>query len=212
MKLKLETTYRDVFKACVLKRRKVEVMSKRKSRNNKEQIVKYESNNFSQEKMIEIQAEAYYRALKRIETEKSKTDEQKPEKKKYKWYENVLFVLNVLFWPWRINKKFNVSNRIYDNILVLFVSGVLKLVGGLMWLFGMFAIIYEIYQLIIEGIMEEIVNVSPVVIFSLFLGSTFVLAGEEFGKETDSNKIYAYSSCIIALISCVLSIIAMIGL
>lgn len=39
--------------------------------------------------MIEIQAEAYYRALKRIETEKTKTNEQKSEKKKYKWYENI---------------------------------------------------------------------------------------------------------------------------
>lgn len=42
--------------------------------------------------MIEIQAEAYYRALKRIEDEKAKADEQKPERRKYKWYEEVLFV------------------------------------------------------------------------------------------------------------------------
>lgn len=79
-------------------------MSKRKSKN-KEQILKYESSNISQEKMIEIQAEAYYRALKRIEAEKTKDDEQKHEKKKYKWYENILFVVNVLFWPWKINNK-----------------------------------------------------------------------------------------------------------
>lgn len=187
-------------------------MSRRKSKNKKEQIKQYETKNISQEKMIEIQAEAYYRAIMRIEAEKTKVVEQKLETKKYKWYENILFVLNVLFWPWKINKKFRVSNRIYDSILVLFVCGVLKFVGGFMWLFGIFAIIYEIYQMVTVGIIEEIINVNPVVIFSLFLGSTFVLAGEAFSKETDSNKIYAYSASIIALISCVASILAMIGI
>ena len=185
-------------------------MSKRKSKKNKEQIVKYEYSNISQEKMIEIQAEAYYRALKRIEAEETKADEQKHEKKRYKWYENILFVVNVLFWPWKINKKFNVSNRICDSILVLSVSGVLQFAGGCMWVFGIFAIIYEIYQMVIMGIIDEIINVGLIVIFSLFLGSTFVLAGKEFGKETDSNKIYAYSASIIALISCVVGIIAII--
>lgn len=48
--------------------------------------------------MIEIQAEAYYRVLKRIEDEKVKEDEQKLEKKKYKWYENIFFILNVCLW------------------------------------------------------------------------------------------------------------------
>lgn len=36
--------------------------------------------------MIDIQTEAYYRALKRIEDEKAKINGQKLEKRKYKWY------------------------------------------------------------------------------------------------------------------------------
>ena len=56
-------------------------MSRRKTKKQKQQIVKYESSNISQEQMIEIQAEAYYRALKRIEDEKAKADDQKLEKK-----------------------------------------------------------------------------------------------------------------------------------
>jgi cation transport ATPase len=116
-------------------------MNKRKSKKNKERIIQYETINISQEKMIEIQAEAYYKALKRIEGEKANADKQRIEKKKDKWYENVLFVLNVLFCPWIINKKFNVSNQIYDSILVLVVSGVLCFTGGFMWFFGLCAIV-----------------------------------------------------------------------
>lgn len=184
----------------------------RKKPKNQEQRIKCDSNIFSREKIIEIQAEAYYRALKRIEAEKSKSVEPKSEKKKCKWYENVLFVLNVFFWPWTINKKFCVNNRFYDSILVLFVSGALQIIGGLMWLFGIVAIIYELCLLATVGFAEEMVNNCFVVMFSLFLGSTFVLAGKEFGKETDSSRIYAYSASIIALISCIVSIIVMIGI
>ena len=80
-------------------------MSKRKRKIDKRQIIRYETNNMNNEEIINIQAEAYYRALKRIEDEKAKADETKKEKKRYKWYENVLFVLNVYFFPWKVNKK-----------------------------------------------------------------------------------------------------------
>lgn len=46
-------------------------------------------------------------------------------------------------------------------------------------------------------------------ILSLTLGSIFILAGSAFSKEIDSNKIYAYSASVIALISCMISIIAL---
>lgn len=41
--------------------------------------------------------------------------------------------------------------------------------------------------------------------------SIFILAGGAFEKETDSNKIYAYSASIIALVSCIVSILALLG-
>lgn len=178
---------------------------------NKTLVVEYTSNSISQEQIIEMQAEAYYRALKRIEDEKARADEKNPEKKKYKWYQNVLFILNVLFWPWRISKIFNISNRLYDSVLVLFVSGIMQIIGGFMWSFGIFLVAYVIYQTVTSGVMGDIVYGSPFLISFLLLGSTFVLAGEEFGKETDSNKIYAYSASIMTLISCVVGIITMIG-
>ena len=52
-------------------------MSRRKTKKQNQQLIKYESNNMSQEQMIEIQTEAYYRALKRIEDEKAKIDAAK---------------------------------------------------------------------------------------------------------------------------------------
>ena len=187
-------------------------MSRRKAKKQKQQIVKYESSNISQEQMIEIQAEAYYRALKRIEDEKAKEDEQKPERRKYKWYEEVLFCINVFFWPWKISKRFSVSNKIYDSIPVMFVSGVLRLVGGFLWLAGLVGLGAEVYSLIISKIINNYLITCSMSLVLLSLGSIFILAGGAFEKETDSNKIYAYSASIIALVSCIVSIIALVGM
>jgi hypothetical protein len=187
-------------------------MSRRKTKKQKQHIVKYESNNISQEQMIEIQAEAYYRALKRIEDEKSKEDEQKPEIPKKKWHERILFFLNVCLWPWKINKRFNVSNRIYDSIPVMFVSFVLRLTGGIMWLVGMVGLVTAVYNLIVYRVFKDIVGVGPFSLVILLFGAIFILAADAFEKETDSNKIYAYSASIIALVSCIISIIALVGM
>lgn len=186
-------------------------MKKRKRKKNKEQVVRYECPSIPQERMIEIQAEAYYRALKRIENEKNLEEAKKPEKK-YKWYEDVFFVLNVLFWPWKINKRFSINNRLHDSILVLFVSGVLKYAGGIMWLSAIWKIVYGVWRAVKMRAIAEIIKDSPVIVFMLFIGSAFVLASETFKKETDSNKIYAYSGSIIALIGCVISIISLFGM
>lgn len=116
-----------------------------------------------------------------------------------------MFVINVVFWPWKINKKFHVGNGIYDSLLVLFVALVLYFSGFIMWLAGIIIILYTIAKLGIDGI-----NIFLWSLISMLIGSTFILAGKEFSKETDSNKIYAYSASIIALISCVIGVISMI--
>lgn len=187
-------------------------MSRRKPKKQNQQIIKYESNNMSQEQMIEIQAEAYYRALKRIENEKAKADEQKSEKQKNKWYVKILFFLNVCLWPWKMNKRFSVSDRIYDSIPVMFVAFVLRLAGGNMWFVGMVSLVMTIYNLIVHRLFKNIIGVGPISFVMLLLGAIFILAADAFEKETDSNKIYAYSASIIALVSCIVSIIALVDM
>lgn len=184
-------------------------MHKRNKKNSQKQTVKYEYSNISQDNMIEIQSEAFYRALKKIEQEKFDKDQSIAEKNKDEWYIKILFVLNVLFCPWKINKRFNINKRIYDSILVLFVSMALEFIGAAMWLFGIFSIIYESYQMTIVGISNVLITASIIGILSVLLGSTFILASNEFSKEMDSNKIYAFSACVIALISCAVSIVSL---
>ena len=178
-------------------------MGKRKSKKNKE-IVQYESSNLSQEKMIEIQAEAYYRVIKRIESEKE-IENKHTEVRKYKWYENILFVINALLWPWKIHKNFQLKDNIYDNVLVVFISIIMQILGAVLWLFGIIIILSIFF---INN--NDIITTVAFAIFSLTFGSMFILAGGQFSEEKDSNRIYAYSSCMLALVGCIIAIVAII--
>lgn len=97
-----------------------------KKKRNKE--IPRESDFISEERMIEIQAEAYYRAIKRIKDgEKNNNINSVGDtyKKKYKWYEKILFILNIFLFPWITNKRFVLSDKIYDSVLVLVVSAIM---------------------------------------------------------------------------------------
>lgn len=47
-----------------------------------------------------------------------------------------------------------------------------------------------------------------IVIYCLFFASVIIISAKQFSNEKDSNKIYAVSSIIIALISCIISTVA----
>ena len=177
---------------------------KEKRSQKKDQIIKYDSNRLSQEQMIEIQTEAYYRAIKRIESEKeNKYNEGKMnEERKYKWYEKILFALNIWICPWKIYKKFHLKDNIYDSVLVVFISSMIQIGGGLLWVLGMAIILRAIFV----G-NSDILTIIATGMMLLTFGSVFILAGDQFGKEKDSSKIYAYSSCMLAIAGCIIAII-----
>lgn len=57
---------------------------------------------------------------------------------------------------------------------------------------------------ILAGYLES-KGIGVIVIYCLFLASVIIISAKQFSNEKDSNKIYAFSSIIIALISCIIS-------
>lgn len=185
-------------------------MSKKRNKK-KTKVVIYNSLDISEEQVIEIQAEAYYRALKRIEKDNEKEineNENNLPKKKKKWYIVLLNLLNIIFFPFMLNKNIKDKNKgFYDATLVILISLILHYIGIFVWLLGVGIII-----VIVSAFSYSIfINILFIILglFIILLGSTFYVAGNEFEKETDSNKIYAYSASILALISCVVGVIAL---
>ena len=77
-----------------------------------------QKDDLTKEELIDIYAEAYYKALKRIENESRSENEPEHKVKDYKKYEWVQYFLNVLFFPWRIRKKFKLKDNIYDKFYI----------------------------------------------------------------------------------------------
>ncbi len=187
-------------------------MSKQKNtkRKNVNQIIKCENQNITKEQMIEIQSEAYYRALKRIETEKER--EINVEQKTYKWYETFFFFLNFCLFPWKMNKRFNIKNHAYDSIPIMFVGGFLYICGATMWLSGLLGLLYQIGSMFTHGFSLKAISIALCLYAVMIFGSVFILSGKAFEKETDSNRIYAYSAIIIALFGVVISLLTLLGI
>ncbi len=187
-------------------------MGKRNTRKKKTEILKYDCSCISEKQMIEIQAEVYYRALKKIEQDKLALKEPETEKEKHtknSLCNNICFLSNVMFFPWKISKKFQLKNHAYDNLLVLCVSGILQTIGTFVWIMGVITCLWGVSESIKKGSFSAIITMILVGLSVISIGSMAILSGREFSKETDSNKIYAYSASIIALFSCVISIIAL---
>ena len=156
---------------------------------------------FSEEKWIELQAEAYYRAIKRVEEEKKKVNIKKTSEK---WYEKIMILINVIVFPWLIWGRRKINAHVYDGVLVIPISMLLMYGGTFFWLGGVGAIITMFCKK-----MENSFSVWMISALMIFVGSLMVVSGKTFGKEEDSMKIYAYSASIIALVSCIVSIVAL---
>lgn len=163
--------------------------------------------------MTQAIVKAYEIIEEKRKFEETKCKEQKDIDKKNgneKWYIKVLFMLNVLFFPWKINKRFTINNQIYDSILVFAISLVLVLIGMVVWIIELCVIVYEIICLCQSAVFGAFVGMLVLGIVLMLLGSLFILASDEFSKVSDSNKIYAYSASVIALISCVVAVLSLI--
>lgn len=170
--------------------------------------------NSLKEQIINIHAEAYYKAMRRFDDEQ-KLEEQKSSnqddasEKTEKCNSKGWFMLNIILFPWTTHRNFAVNNKIYDSILVMFVSFVLALVGTILWGMGLLVAGYGVFILFKDVSILGTAVMCPLGLVILMFGSLFILASNEFSKVTDSNKIYAYSASVIALISCVVAILTL---
>ena len=165
------------------------------------------------EELISIYEEAHYRAMKRLIDEQNKDKIEENNKEVLidrKRYEEVFYILNILFWPWKISKKFHINNQVYDGILVFFVSFILEVSGGIIWCGGIIKAFGSIIAQVQKGLYIQIIESLSLGVLIMVFGSLFFISGKEFSKVTDSNKIYAYSSSLISLISCLVALVALV--
>lgn len=80
-----------------------------------------------------------------------------------------------------------------------------------MWGLGIKEIICTTFGLINRTKLESIILNIVVAIYNLIFGSIITISAKTFSEESDTNKIYAFSSVIIALAGCIISVIALVA-
>lgn len=159
-------------------------------------------------RMIRIQSQAYYEAMKKYNAE-NETEDVVKENNRESLGERILFGLNLFFWPWKINKKFRINKKIYDDILVLIITAIFTTSGGLLWGAGILTTLVSLVKLIQNSIsFYTMLGFLGITTLMIGFGSVFIVAGNEFSKVTDSNKIYAYSASVLAVVSCIVAILS----
>lgn len=187
-------------------------MSRRKKprRNNieKKEICAYQKCNFSKEEMIEIYSEAYYRAAKRLEAENNSKEEDNTAKTKAGVINKILYFANIIFFPFHIRKCFKGKGKYADSIIVVVLSWLFMLVGISLWL-GSWVCIILVFADTNKNLVQKSYEIL-IYIFLIFFGAIFYQAEREISNEQDSYKLYAYTSCLMAIISVIIAIVALI--
>ena len=171
------------------------------------------------ENLIEIQAEAYYRALKRIDKENHSLEEsvainQKEQRTKK---QALLVILKLIFIPRKLSAELKSSN-FADNFLSLLASIIIGIIGAGLRLCAMLLLIVGAWKLHIDCIATNAdtsmwIAALDYFAFSILLaliGSFFTITGKELSEMKDTEKLYAYTSGImgvLALIAAVISIL-----
>ena len=156
-----------------------------------------------EEKWICMQAEAYYRALKRIEAQKEIKNPESSVQLTRK--EQILYIINFFFFPFKIFGKVKLKKEIYNLSIVFATSFIMELVGTAAWLGGLCGIPY----LILKGELPFDIAIIAMGILLIFIGSMLIIGVRSFEKEEDSNKIYAFTASFLALASLCVSIVTL---
>lgn len=187
-------------------------MSKRKRLRRKDiekkEIYTYQGCNFSKEEMIEIYSEAYYRAAKRLEAENSAKKEDNATKTKRSVMDKLLYFANIIFFPFHIHKRFKGKGKYADSIIVMVLAWLFMFVGISLWLSSWICIIRVLVDTN-KNLFQKCYEIM-LYIFLIFFGTIFYQAEKEISNEQDSYKLYAYTSSLMAIISVIIAIVALV--
>lgn len=170
------------------------------------------------ERYIDYHAEAYYRALKRIEEEKETSIAEEPyvAHETRTTIQTVKLFLKLVFFPKRLASELK-TQKFADTFLNFIVSGTLSFTGICLRATALVVVLSGLWGLrenyagMTHGIVSWLMAFDfllVAMVLALF-GSLFKIAGKELSELDNPERLYAYSSGIMAALAV---IIAMVGL
>lgn len=186
-------------------------MGKKRKKNKKEKNKSETYNAFSRKELIDIHAEAYYKALKKIEAEKEATvvEESKPIKSNGMVIKRML---RVFIAPFSVKIGVSNENDITNSVFSFISSFVISVIGYCLWSGGIFCLICLLWYYFNNFNVEMLWKIGIIIlglVDAIVLGAMFIVAGKELDREKDGTKIMVYAANTLALVGVVIAIISL---
>lgn len=186
----------------------------KKSTKKQKEVMKEQKNTkgstLSKTELVEIQTEAVYMALKKLENERKEENNKNVPKEGIKWSKMLLQILCIIFLPWTsFTRRRKGAIKIYDAAIIGVSYLIHFVVGGFSYLCGLMLIISIFYcNLFADGWM--IVIIAFLLAISLFgFGGLIIWISSELIDETDISKIYTYANTVITILAFIVASISL---
>lgn len=185
---------------------------------NKRHLYKRNRHFQNKEKYINYHAEAYYRALKRIEEERqtSVTEEICVKQEKRSTMQTIRLFLKLVFRPNSLASELK-AQKFSDTFLNFIVSGTLSFTGVCLRVAALIVLLSGIWGLrenyagMTHGIVSWLMALDfllVAMVLALF-GSLFKIAGKELSEMDNPERLYAYSSGIMAALAVIIAVVGL---
>lgn len=189
---------------------------KKRTANKQSQIMDEQSivisKDIPNEKLVEIIGEAVYNAMIRFEANKMQKEKQEKKgviKSMRELLVSIFYAIRMVAFPFALPKKYKIRKNAYGLALAAFISLALELMGLLGWGTGIAILISCFVTFIRSGQALSGFEILLAIVL-LAWGTILWISGKSFASEENSEHIYSYSACIIAIISCLLSFLALV--
>ena len=146
----------------------------------------------------------------KINNSKNLEDNRKPEEAedsesiKNDTFSNIKYCLKFFICPWSINKSLKKNNSLIEDVITWFVSCILEIIGSVGWLFSIIGIGWTIYICYCRKSSDYIILLG-IFFLTLLVSVLLIVLGMRFSEEKDVEKIYLFSSTIMAILSFVVA-------
>jgi len=166
-------------------------------------------NNITEDRFLQLQTQAFYDAMKKIEEEKNTVTEVKIEK--MSMLQNIGFMLLLIIWPNKAKEKYDLRDDITNGVFSMISSIIMWLIGNAIKLFAFLVFFADIYCVAVK-----VINIGIFIVFLFgaffmgMIGSMFVLSSEEIANERNNSVIMSYTSNIFAAVGIVVAVVAIV--
>ena len=164
----------------------------------------------SKKELLKIEERALYNALKKYEKNlmKSANEKEAERNRKEDDISNWKYCLMFFFVPWLVGKYLKNNKRLYENVIVFFITFILEFIGSVGWLAAIIGICVNGKNFLVTCEIKSMVSTGLFIIIWL-ISVLFIILGNRLSEEKDSKQIYTVATTIMAILTFIVAVVTL---